>query len=84
MLGCPSALQGSLTPWLAALATTPLLSFVFFPQILSATPSKEPHTKELHFPTSSYSHACHKFVGAQLVAWEKKAALCWQGMPVLE
>lgn len=83
-LGCPSALQGLLALWLAALATSPLFSFGFFSQFFPATLSKEPHTKELHFPASSYSHACYKFVGAQLVVWGKKAALCWQGMPVLE
>lgn len=84
MLSCPSALQGSLALWLAALATIPLLSFVLLSQFLPATPSKEPHTKELHFPASSCSHACHEFVGAQLVTWGMKAALCWRGMPVLE
>ncbi|XP_055563843.1 N-acetylglucosamine-6-phosphate deacetylase isoform X1 [Falco biarmicus] len=29
---------------------------------------------------SSYSHACNKFVGAQLVEWGKQADLCWGGI----
>lgn len=79
---CPPRLTGTVVSS-SGNHPTPLFWF-FFPQFFPATLSKEPHTKELHFPASSYSHACYKFVGAQLVVWGKKAALCWQGMPVLE
>lgn len=70
---CPPGLPGTVVS--SSGNHPPSLFWFIFSQFLPAAPSKEPHTKELHFPASSYSHACHEFVGAQLVAWGEKAAL---------
>lgn len=80
---CPLRLPGTVV---SSLGYHPTSLVYFFFSISSCNSLKGASYQRAAFSSttaaSSYSHACNKFVGAQLGEWGKQAALCWGGLSV--
>lgn len=74
-LGCPSALQGSLALWLAALATTPLLSFGFFSPIPSCNSLKGASYQRAAFSSFQLQPCLPRICWCSVGGMGEKAAL---------
>lgn len=86
MLGCPGALPRLPGTVISSFGNHPPTSLFFFSFLPSCNSPKGASYQRAVFSStttaSSYSHACNKFVGAQLVEWGEQAGLCQEGLLV--